>query len=62
MIFSTEFDEIFQRSVNANITENIPQNRHTRNIAQHFFYEATIILIPKLHKDSQKRITDNFPL
>jgi phage FluMu gp28-like protein len=51
--FSTEFYQTFKQ-VNANTPQTILQNRNRRNIAQ-FFYEATVTLISKPHKDSTKK-------
>ena len=48
--FSTEF----QRRANTNTPQILPHNRNRGTLANSF-YEATVTLIPKPHKDETKR-------
>jgi hypothetical protein len=47
-----------QRRPNSNSPQTIPQNRNRKYSLPNSFYEATITLIPKPHKDPTKK--ENF--
>jgi hypothetical protein len=51
----------FQRKVNANTPQICPKNGN-KGMFLNLFYEVTVTLLPKPHKDSTKRIIEQFPL
>ena len=56
-VFSSDFYQTFKEELIPILCKLIPENNNRRNIANSF-YKATIILIPKSHKEPTK--TENF--